>query len=50
MPVAAPVEWNELENIDRADAFTIVNVERLLKRAATMKSWGAGAQALPRLR
>jgi bifunctional non-homologous end joining protein LigD len=50
MPVAAPVEWNELENIDRADAFTILDVEQLLKRAATMKSWGAGAQALPRLR
>ena len=50
MPVAAPVEWDELEAIDRADAFTIADVEQLLKRARKMKGWGGGAQALPRLR
>src|SRR5438270_276848 len=50
MPVATPVDWGELEGIDRADAFTIADVEQLLKRARTMRGWGAGAQALPRLR
>jgi bifunctional non-homologous end joining protein LigD len=50
MPVAAPVEWDELEAIDNADAFTIADVEQLLKRARQMKRWGAGAQLLPRLR
>jgi bifunctional non-homologous end joining protein LigD len=52
MPVAAPVDWDELRDIDRADAFTIADVEQLLKRARTRKlaNWGAGAQRLPRLR
>jgi bifunctional non-homologous end joining protein LigD len=52
MPVAAPVDWDELHDIDRSDAFTIADVEQLLKRAKSrkLKSWGAGAQKLPRLR
>ena len=52
MPVAAPVGWDELEDIDRATAFTIGDVEGLLKRARSreLKRWGAGAQRLPRLR
>jgi bifunctional non-homologous end joining protein LigD len=52
MPVAAPVTWDELEAIDRSDAFTIADVETLLKRARSraLKNWGAGAQRLPRLR
>jgi bifunctional non-homologous end joining protein LigD len=50
MPVATPVDWDELEGIDRADAFTIAGVEQLLKRAGTMHNWGVGAQALPSLR
>jgi bifunctional non-homologous end joining protein LigD len=50
MPVAAPVEWDELEAINNADAFTIADVEQLLKRAKQMEGWGAGAQLLPRLR
>jgi bifunctional non-homologous end joining protein LigD len=52
MPVAAPVDWDELQEIDRSDAFTIADVEQLLKRAKSrkLKSWGAGAQKLPRLR
>ena len=49
MPVAAPVDWEEFKGIDRADAFTIADVEQLLRRAQTMKKWGAGRQALPRL-
>ena len=52
MPVAAPVDWGELRDTERADAYTIADVERLLKRArsARLKNWGAGAQRLPRLR
>ena len=50
MPVAAPVEWDELEAINNADAFTIADVEQLLKRAKQMEGWGAGPQLLPRLR
>ena len=50
MPVAAPVEWDELQSIDRSDLFTIADVEELLKRARELETWGAGAQLLPRLR
>jgi bifunctional non-homologous end joining protein LigD len=51
MPVAAPVSWEELDGIERADAFTIANVEALLKRSRSrrLKSWGWAAQRLPRL-
>jgi len=49
MPVAAPVEWTELEDIKRADAFTIADVELLLKRAKSrkLKNWGQAKQRLP---
>jgi bifunctional non-homologous end joining protein LigD len=52
MPVAAPVRWDELQDIDTAAAFTIADVDELLKRARgrTLKSWASGAQLLPRLR
>jgi bifunctional non-homologous end joining protein LigD len=52
MPVATPVGWDELENIDSAGAFTIADVETLMKRARSreLKGWGGGAQRLPRLR
>jgi bifunctional non-homologous end joining protein LigD len=51
MPVATPVDWDELEAIDRSDAFTIADVEQLLERAksVTLKAWGTGNQRLPRL-
>lgn len=51
MPVAAPVTWDELRNIDRSDAFTIADVELLLDRArsAPLKSWAHEPQRLPRL-
>ena len=52
MAVAAPVGWDELRDIDRSDAFTIAEVEQLLKRAKDRKlqGWGSGAQRLPTLR
>jgi DNA primase len=51
MPVAAPVGWEELKEIDRADAFTVADVELLLKRASTSESdqWGKCTQSLPHL-
>jgi bifunctional non-homologous end joining protein LigD len=50
-PVAAPVGWDELRDIDRSDAFTIAEVELLLERAGSRKldGWGAADQYLPRL-
>jgi bifunctional non-homologous end joining protein LigD len=52
MPVAAPVDWDELPDVDGSDAFTIADVEQLLKRAGSrkLKRWGSGAQRLPMLR
>jgi bifunctional non-homologous end joining protein LigD len=49
MPVAAPVTWDELERIDRSDAFTIADVEELLSRAKgrELKRWGVADQRLP---
>ena len=52
MPVAAPVAWKELRDIECAGRFTITDVEELLKRAKSreLRNWGAGAQRLPRFR
>jgi bifunctional non-homologous end joining protein LigD len=49
MPVAAPVTWTELEDIDRSDAFSIADAERLLERANSraFRSWGVAEQELP---
>src|SRR5947209_2493134 len=51
MPVAAPVSWDKLSGIDRSDAFTIGDVESLLRRARSrkLKGWGMTGQRLPRL-
>jgi bifunctional non-homologous end joining protein LigD len=51
MPVAAPVTWDELAEVGRADAFTIADAETLLERAnsAELAGWGTGKQRLPRL-
>ena len=51
MPVAVPVTWDELGGIDRSDAFTIADVEMLLKRADNLelKHWGVAKQVLPAL-
>ena len=52
MPVAAPVTWEELEDLQSSDVFTIADVETLLKRARSreLKDWGVAAQRLPKLR
>jgi bifunctional non-homologous end joining protein LigD len=51
MPVAAPVTWDELEAIDRSDAFTIADVGQLLERAKSpsLGRWAVLGQRLPRL-
>jgi bifunctional non-homologous end joining protein LigD len=48
-PVAAPVAWDELDGIGRSDAFTIADVEQLLKRSrsAALDGWGIAEQRLP---
>lgn len=52
MPVATPVDWDELQTIERSDAFTIAEVKDLLKRANSrrLKGWGEGGLRLPRIR
>jgi len=47
-PVAAPVGWDELKKIERSDAFTIADVEELMKRAASgaLSGWGLAEQSL----
>ena len=51
MPVAAPVTWDELAALDRSDAFTVADVEQLLKRASSpaLRHWGVADQMLPRI-
>ncbi|HZU52162.1 MAG TPA: non-homologous end-joining DNA ligase [Sphingomicrobium sp.] len=52
MPVAAPINWEELKDIGSSAAFTIADVGQLIERSASreLKSWGAGQQRLPILR
>jgi bifunctional non-homologous end joining protein LigD len=52
MPVAAPVTWEELENVAASDNFSIADVETLLERARSreLKAWGVADQVLPALR
>ena len=51
MPVAAPVTWEELRDVDRSDMFSVADVEHLLERARSrsVKGWGAAQQHLPRI-
>lgn len=50
-PVAAPVSWDELPEIDCSDAFTIADVEVLMERAKSreLQGWGVADQSLPRI-
>lgn len=52
MPVAAPVDWAELQSVERSDAFSIADVQRLLDRArgGALRKWSVAAQQLPRWR
>jgi bifunctional non-homologous end joining protein LigD len=50
-PVAAPVTWQELAELDRASRFTVADAALLLRRAGSraLRGWGEADQALPRL-
>lgn len=50
-PVAAPVAWSELKRIERSDAFTIADADKLLRRSSrrALRSWGIAEQRLPRI-
>jgi bifunctional non-homologous end joining protein LigD len=49
VPVAVPVDWEELEAIDSAAYWTIADVDDLIERARgrALKGWGFAAQKLP---
>tara|TARA_B100000029_G_scaffold145715_11_gene141052 strand:+ start:36367 stop:38856 length:2490 start_codon:yes stop_codon:yes gene_type:complete len=48
-PVAAPVAWNELKDMENARGFTIGDAKRLLDRAQSksLAGWGFAQQRLP---
>jgi bifunctional non-homologous end joining protein LigD len=48
-PVAAPIDWSELNDIDSAAKFTIRDADRLIERAGSslLSGWGVANQALP---
>jgi bifunctional non-homologous end joining protein LigD len=48
-PVAVPISWDELDAIERADAFSVADAGELLQRAKrpVLSSWGVGDQMLP---
>ena len=48
-PVAAPVAWNELKQMDGGGAFTVKDFKKLQRRAgsAALKGWGEADQKLP---
>jgi bifunctional non-homologous end joining protein LigD len=50
-PVAAPVSWTELERIERADHFSILDAAKLLRRAdqRALRRLGIAEQTLPAL-
>ena len=50
-PVAAPVSWTELRDLDSAKRFTIRDATTLIERAASraLQGWGEADQVLPDL-
>ena len=50
-PVAVPLAWEELDAIEKANAFTIRDADQLLERAASksLAGWGETKQRLPKL-
>jgi bifunctional non-homologous end joining protein LigD len=51
MPVAAPINWDELDDFDGSDAFSIADVETLIQRSGSpdLKGWGVADQRLPQI-
>ncbi|WP_106639841.1 DNA ligase D [Allosphingosinicella vermicomposti] len=50
-PVSAPINWNELDEMDSGGRFTVKDVDLLLKRASgrALQGWGEAEQVLPDL-
>jgi bifunctional non-homologous end joining protein LigD len=50
-PIAVPLTWPELDKIESADAFTLAEVDKVVKRARSpkLKDWGWAEQSLPAL-
>ncbi|MBA2918948.1 DNA ligase D [Sphingomonas sp. MAH-20] len=48
-PVAAPIAWDELKDLDTAARFTVLDGEELIERANSrpLKGWGVAEQVLP---
>ena len=48
-PVAAPINWDELDEFDGGGRFTVKDADLLLERAASrpLQGWGEADQALP---
>jgi bifunctional non-homologous end joining protein LigD len=48
-PVAAPIAWEELDDFDGGNAFSIRDADELLKRAKSkaLAGWGKAKQSLP---
>jgi bifunctional non-homologous end joining protein LigD len=50
-PVAAPVTWSELRDIESAHVWSIRDLDTLIERAngRALQGWGSAAQVLPDL-
>jgi len=50
-PVAAPIDWNELDDMEGGNRFTVRDADLLLKRASSraLQGWGEANQPLPEL-
>src|SRR3546814_17275872 len=50
-PVAAPVSWSELKDIETPAMFSVEDVDTLIARAnaRTLEGWGVADQVLPAL-
>jgi bifunctional non-homologous end joining protein LigD len=50
-PVAAPINWDELDNYDSGHAFSVKDAEKLIGRAQArpLQGWGEADQLLPDL-
>ncbi|HEU4969741.1 DNA ligase D, partial [Sphingomonas sp.] len=48
-PVAAPISWEELKDLDSAARFTVLDGKELIERAnaRALKGWGVAEQVLP---
>jgi bifunctional non-homologous end joining protein LigD len=50
-PVAAPIAWDELDDFEGGDRFTLRDAQLLTERATSraLQGWGEASQVLPDL-